>query len=395
MTGETVTNVFVIYGCVSVVATIIMTARQPLIVAYIVTGILVGPLGLGLIVDDEAIDALGAFGILFLLFALGMEMQPRELVRQFRRSLITVAFSSAVFFVIAYAVMDLSGFTTTESVIVGVCMMFSSTIITLKLIPPSTLYRQHLGEVLISILLLQDILAVLALLVIRGFDISGVQLSIVDFAPILFMPLIVVGSFWFSRRVLRHLYARFDLHEYAFLLTIAWCLGVSQLAEFLHLPAEIGAFVAGLSIAIMPIAQKLDESLRPLRDFFLILFFFAIGAGLDTAGVFDSWDSAVRVLLPSALLITLSVVIKPYVFEFAMRRSGEKKPVAANAGVRLAQASEFSLLVVWSAVSSNLISSEVMVIMQLTVLVSFVISSTWVALKFPNPMSLKEELHRE
>ena len=395
MSTETVSNVFVIYGCVSVVATIIIALRQPLIVAYIVTGILVGPLGFGLIQDSQAINALAEFGILFLLFLLGMEMQPRDLVRQFRRSLFTVVVSSLLFFLLGGGIMALFGFSATESVIVGVCMMFSSTIITLKLIPQTTLYRLHLGEVLISILLLQDILAVIALLAIRGMEIGGVQLGIADLLPILYLPVIVAASFIFSERILRHLYTRFDLPEYSFLLTIAWCLGLSQLAEYFHLPAEIGAFIGGLSIAIMPIARELDHSLRPLRDFFLILFFFAIGASLDTAGVFDTWDEALLVLAPSALLVILAVVIKPYVFEYAMRHSGEKRPIAANAGVRLAQGSEFSLLVGWSAFSGNLISVEVMVILQLTVLASFVVSSTWVVLKLANPMSLEVDLHRE
>ena len=128
-----------------------------------------------------------------------------------------------------------------------------------------------------------------------------------------------------------------------------WCLGMSFLAARVGLSEDIGAFVAGVALASSPISLYLAESLKPLRDFFLVMFFFSIGATFNFGYV-------AQVVIPACILSILMLVIKPMLFNFLSLKSGEKKAVAKEVVFRLGQASEFSLLVASIAVSSRLIS---------------------------------------
>ncbi|GIS91392.1 MAG: hypothetical protein CM1200mP20_14330 [Pseudomonadota bacterium] len=145
---------------------------------------------------------------------------------------------------------------------------------------------------MISILLLQDFFAIAALLVLHG--ISGDGLEVDRFVLlVLALPLLLLGGLAGERWLLRPLFHKFDkIGEYVFLLTLGWCLGLAQLAQALGLSYEMGAFIAGVTIANSPIAPYIADSLRPLRDFFLIMFFFALGAGLDFSSMDGSGSGA-------------------------------------------------------------------------------------------------------
>ena len=143
------------------------------------------------------------------------------------------------------------------------------------------------------------------------------------------------------RYVLLPLITRFDrFHEYIFLLAIGWCLGMAEAAVFFGLSEEIGAFIAGITIATSPIAQYIAVNLKPLRDFFLILFFFAVGARFDLALLN-------QVLAPALVLAALVLGLKPVVYRFLLQGVSEKRSLAWDLGFRLGQASEFSLLIAY------------------------------------------------
>lgn len=160
-------------------------------------------------------------------------------------------------------------------------MTFSSTIIGLKLLPTRALHHQHTGEIIISILLLQDLLAIAVLLLLeglggRGSSLKGLGLLIIT------LPMLLGFAYLSSRYVLIPLIRKFDkIREYIFLTAIGWCLCISQVAALLGLSYAIGAFIGGVALATSPIALYIADSLRPLRDFFLVLFFFSLGAGFD------------------------------------------------------------------------------------------------------------------
>ena len=387
--GESVLfSVFLIFTGAALLATLALYARQSLLIAYIVLGVLAGPSGVGLIDDPHLIEEIAHVGIIFLLFLLGLELRPSKLVDLLREATGVTIASTLVFALLGYLVAAAAGFSRSDCLLIGVATTLSSTIISLKLLPTTVLHHRHTGEVIISILLLQDLLAIAALLLLHGLA--------ADQAPwreagllLVALPVLLFGGLAVERWLLRPLFLRFDkVGEYVFLLVLGWCLGIAQLAQSFGLSYEIGAFIAGVALANSPIAPFIADSLRPLRDFFLVMFFFALGAGFNVETVSKVWPGAVALALAV-------VVIKPLTFRTLFRTFGETGILAGEAGVRLGQMSEFSLLLVAVALQTQVMSASAAAFVQLATLVTFVISSSVVVLRYPTPIALSDRLRRD
>ena len=191
------------------------------------------------------------------------------------------------------------------------------------------------------------------------------------------------------RWVIIPLITRFDrFHEYIFLLAIGWCLGLAEAASALGLSAEIGAFIAGITIATSPISQYIAVNLKPLRDFFLVLFFFSVGARFEVALLSD-------VLLPALVLAALALGLKPVVYRFLLKGVSEQRTLAWDIGFRLGQMSEFSLLIAYMAAGSALISQQASSLIQAATIITFVASSYIVVLNYPTPIATSDKLRRD
>ena len=387
--GESVLfSVFLIFTGAALLATVALFARQSLLIAYIAVGVIAGPSVTGLIADPHLISELAHIGIIFLLFLLGLDLSPRKLLGQIQEAVGVTLISSIIFALLGYGVGLAAGLSRVDCLVVGMASTLSSTIIGLKLLPTTVLHHRHTGEVIISILLLQDLLAIGALLLIDTLaagSMPWLQAGL-EFAG---LPLLFAGGLVAERWLLRPLFQRFDkVGEYVFLLSLGWCLGFAQFAQSLGLSYEVGAFIGGITLANSPIAPFIAESLRPLRDFFLVMFFFALGAGFDLAGAASVW--------PSALALAAGVlVIKPVTYRALLRRYGESMVLAGEAGARLGQMSEFSLLLVAVAVQAQTISHQAAHLVQVATLITFVVSSTFVVLRYPSPIALSEHLRRD
>ncbi|KTC78348.1 cation:proton antiporter [Legionella brunensis] len=381
-------TIFLIFAGAAIFSTLVLYTKQSLLVAYILLGAALGPWGLKLVPDVSVVQQVGDIGIVFLLFLLGLHLQPQNLVHMLRKITWIAIISSGLLAIIAYLIGRWFGLGVTESWILGAAMMFSSTIIGLKLLPTTILHHQHTGEVMISILLLQDVIAIVVLILINGAQGGGFSwndLILVGLA----LPALTLLGFVVERYILVKLLARFDrTQEYVFLLSIGWCLGMSFLAQKLGLSEDIGAFVAGVALASSPISLYIAESLKPLRDFFLVMFFFSIGATFNFA-------FAAQVVIPACILAILMLVIKPFLFNILLSRAGEKKLVAREVGLRLGQASEFSLLVASIALSTKLISEVAANLIQATTILTFIVSSYLVVLKYPTPIALSDKMRKD
>jgi len=289
---------------------------------------------------------------------------------------------------IGWAIATLTGFNTSNAVVVGVACMFSSTIIGLKLLPTTVLHHRHTGEVIISVLLFQDLIAIVVLLAFQA--VSSEQNVAFEFAKlVVLLPALIAVAWALKEYVLMKLFFKYDrIQEYVFLLTLAWCLGISELAYFIGFSHETGAFIAGITVATSPISMFISESLKPLRDFFLVLFFFALGAGLKLAELEGIWIPAIG--LGIAMLIA-----KPIIFRFALRKVSETNKLGWETGFRLGQMSEFSLLIMVVAAQSALVNSSTVYFVQLATLVTFIGSSYSVVLRYPTPVAVSERLRRD
>lgn len=387
--GTVFHTIFLIFAGAALFSTVVLYTRQSLLVAYILLGAALGPWGLGLVSDLTAVRQVGDVGIVFLLFLLGLHLQPQNLVHMLKEVTWIAMFSSLLFAVTAYWIGRWFGLPITESWVLGAAMMFSSTIIGLKLLPTTILHHQHTGEVMISVLLMQDLIAIVVLILINGAKDSGGlvwnDLLLVGVA----LPSLILFAFTIEKYVLVRLLARFDrTQEYVFLLSIGWCLSLSVLAEKLGLSEDIGAFVAGVALAASPISLFIAESLKPLRDFFLVLFFFSVGATFN-------FGFAAQVIIPACILSLLMLFLKPLCFQLLFSKAGEKKTVAKEVGLRLGQASEFSLLVASIAFSAHLITDAASNLIQATTILTFIVSSYLVVLKYPTPMSLSDKMRKD
>ncbi|MFT6285483.1 MAG: Kef-type K+ transport system membrane component KefB [Alcanivorax sp.] len=380
---------FLIFTGAAIFASIALYTRQPLIIAYIALGATIGPYGLSMVTDLNLLTDIGHIGIIFLLFLLGLDMQPQALWATLRKSTVVAVFSSALFLLIGFCVAYLFGFAQRDSLIIGAAMMFSSTIIGIKLLPTTVLHHRHIGELMIGLLLLQDLLAITVLMVLMALA-SGKESMGIDLAlSFLSLPLLVVGAWLTVKYVLLPLITKFDrFHEYIFLLAIGWCLGLAETAQALGLSAEIGAFIAGISIATSPISQYIAVNLKPLRDFFLILFFFSVGATFDL-GLLS------QVLVPALVLSACVLGLKPVIYRFLLKGVSEKRTLAWDLGFRLGQASEFSLLIAYFAAGTALISEQASLLIQATTIITLLVSSYIVVLNYPTPIAISDRLRRD
>ncbi|MGS2722573.1 cation:proton antiporter [Porticoccus sp. GXU_MW_L64] len=388
MTETVFQSFFLIFTGAAIIASLALYGRQPLLVVYIVLGALIGPYGMGWVSDIGLLTEISHIGIIFLLFLLGLDMQPQSLLNVFRKVTLITLISSALFAAVGYVIGLAFGFSQLESTIIGLAMMFSSTIIGIKLLPTTILHHRHVGDMMVGMLLVQDFIAIFVLLVLlsgSGGEIDPLQIG----KTLLALPVLVGIAVVTVRFGLVKLFARFDrVSEYVFLLALGWCLGMAELAEVVGLSREIGAFLAGITIATNPISQYIALSLKPLRDFFLILFFVSLGAGFNLGLLSD-------ILLPALVLGGVMLILKPATFRFLLKYQREKRPLAWDLGFRLGQISEFSLLIAYVAFNASLIGTLASHAIQAAAILTFLISSYIVTFNFPNPIAVNERLRRD
>ena len=351
-------------------------------------GVAAGPHGFALINDPETIEQIGHVGIIFLLYLLGLNLLPSKLMTMLRQATLVTVTSSLAFTAIGFHVARAFGIGGVEALLAGAAMSFSSTIIGLKLLPTTALHHRHIGEIMIAILLLQDILAILILVALRGIGASS-DSTLEALRVVVALPLLALVAWAFARYVLHRVIGRFDtIQEFIFLIAIGWCLGVAEAANALGLSREMGAFIAGVALATSPIANFIADSLKPLRDFFLVMFFFALGAAFDLSALSE-------VGIPALALATAMLVAKPLVFRGLLRLGGEEDRLSKEIGVRLGQVSEFGLLIAVLAVQAGAISARTGYLITAATMLTLVASSYWIMLRYPTPIAVDAKLRRD
>ena len=381
---------FLIFAGAAVLATVALFTRQPLLVAYMAVGALLGPHGFAWIPNAEFVSDIGHIGIIFLLFLVGLDLPPAKLRNMLGESIVTALASTAIFFALGFGLLWSFGFGWLESVVAGIACVFSSTIIGIKMLPTTVLHHRHIGEIVISLLLIQDLIAIIALLALAGF--GGDPGNPVPGHPLLVIvafPLIAGGAYLGIRFIVTPLLARFDaFNEFIFLLVIGWCLTIATVSQMAGMSLEVGAIIAGVSLASTPIAQAITETLRPLRDFFLILFFFSVGAAIDPSVL-------AKVIWPALCLGGAMLLVKPGVFRWLLAWQGESRETSWEIGCRLGQASEFSLLVTMVALSGALIGGDAAHVIQGATVLTLVASTYLVVFRYPSPIAVSDKLRRD
>jgi Kef-type K+ transport system membrane component KefB len=373
--------------------------RQPILIAYIAAGLVFGPHSpwpdLRLVTHTEFIDGAGGLGLVLLLFLLGLVLHPSRLLHIFREaSLVTVATSLAFFLLgfgaatgVSLAAPKAFPLTSAEAFYIGCAVAFSSTLLVVKLLPTRRLHESEVGTVAIGILIVQDILAIGILIAMSSeAAVSRGDTSVYWKLP---MGLVLLAAvFPVEQYALRPIMRQVETHpELLLVLSVAWCLLVAEGAARLGFSREIGAFTAGLTLARSPASLYIWEKVAPLRDFFIVLLFFSLGARVDVVAMLPA--------LPLAALLALGLaLVKPYAFGLMLRRAGNAPALAHEAGWRLGQSSEFAFVIGLLALTLGRIGPMAFAVILLATLISFVMSTYLVVLKYPTPLGVSDTLRQ-
>jgi Kef-type K+ transport system membrane component KefB/Trk K+ transport system NAD-binding subunit len=314
--------------------------RQPLIVSFIVVGILVGPAGIGLVGDQEEIELLASVGIALLLFVVGLKLDI-EMVRTVGPVAVAtgvgqVVFTSVIGFLIAVAL----GYAIIPAAYVAVALTFSSTIIIVKLLSDKREIDALHGRIAVGFLIIQDLAVILAMIALTAIGPAGdaAQLggAALDVALAALGFLAAVGAL--TRWVLPAFTAALArVPELLVLFGIAWAVALAAVGEALGLSREVGAFLAGVSLASTEYRDALGTRLVTVRDFLLLFFFIDLGARLDLSLLGAT-------LVPSLVFSVFVLVGNPIIVMAIMGVMGYRRRTGFLAGLTVAQISEFSLI---------------------------------------------------
>ncbi|MEE9323161.1 MAG: cation:proton antiporter [Candidatus Aenigmarchaeota archaeon] len=311
--------------------------KQPLIVAYVLAGLFIGPVGLGLITNTEEIALLSELGIVFLLFSVGLEIDFRRFKHVGFAAFTGGAIQVALTFLLGFTVAMLFGMTNILAVYIGLLLAFSSTMIVAKILTDRDELNTLHGRIMLGILLLQDIIAVIALPFLRNVG----SLFSLEFAGAIvlkgvgiFAIAILLNRFFFPR-VLD--YAA-EKHEILFLTAVANCFFFIGASYVLGFSVAIGGFIAGLSMANFPYNIEIAGEVHALRDFFSIVFFSSLGMQLNFWVIHDMFPLFITLLL---LILLLKPVILTVIYLFL----GYGGRTSGYVGLGMGQASEFMFII--------------------------------------------------
>jgi Kef-type K+ transport system membrane component KefB len=351
------------------VALLMRLLRQPLIIGHIITGLLVGPTVFNIVTESETLTVFSEMGIALLLFLVGLGLNPKVIKEVGKVALLTgvgqVTFTTTFGFLLVTALTDLGA---KEALYIAIGLAFSSTIIILKLLSDKKEQTRLHGKIAIGFLLVQDVLATFALLYVSansngGLNAEDLLLLIIKGA------MIAAGLFLVVSRILPLLHKTIaGSQEMLFLFAIAWGIGISAIFYKAGFSLEVGALVGGVALAQLPYAQEAASRLKPLRDFFIVLFFVVLGSQLDLSNIIT--------VLPLAIVLSAFVLIgNPIIVMTIMGLLGYTKKTGFKTSLAVAQISEFSLVLLLLANKSGQIGPDTLSLMTVVGLITIAISS--------------------
>lgn len=362
---EELTLVIVIAVAVSLV---MRALKQPLMIGHIITGILVGPAVFNIVRSTETIHIFAEFGIALLLFIIGLGLNIR-VIKDIGKVALLASLAQVVFVGGAtYAVATIIGYGHTVSLFIALALSLSSTIIVLKLLSDKKEQSRLYAKVSIGFLIVQDFLATVAVLLVSSS--SNGHITLESFMPIAIKgSLLLVGLIIFRYLILPHLNNLIGKsQEFLFLFSIALALGIATLSKEVGLSLEIGALLAGMTIASMPYATEAASRLKPLRDFFIVLHFVVLGSLLNIDVI---QSSPGRALVFSLIVL----IVNPISILIIMGLMGYTKKTSFKAGLAMTQVGEFSLILLAVANHQGYIDKEVVSLITFVALITIAIST--------------------
>ena len=351
--------------------------KQPLIVGYITAGILVGPYVFNILQAHEEIEFFSRVGIAILLFIVGLMLNP-DVMREVGKTSVVTGVGQVIFTsIVGFFIVRVLGFDTITSLYIAVAITFSSTIIILKLLSDRGDTQKLYGKISIGFLLVQDIIAIMLLLIITILG-ATTTANTLDFSGVVISEIAILFFKGAGAVILLYLIARYVLsaaaafvagyQEVLFIFSLAWGLGISSLFYMLGFSIEVGALAAGVTLAASPFAYEIASRLKPLRDFFIMFFFILLGSGLIIGQISV-------ILLPAVILSVFVLIGNPLIMFILLNLLGYRTRTSFMAGLTVAQISEFSLILVALGYSFGHVTQETVSLVTLVGVITIAVST--------------------
>ncbi len=337
--------------------------KQPLIIGYIVAGIVLSPYFLGVIKDASTISTFSQIGVAILLFMVGLGLNPKVVKDVGKVALVTGIGQIIITTLIAFGAGKLLGFSTLSSIYIGIAISFSSTIIIMKLLSDKGDTETLYGRIAVGFLLVQDLVAIIILMVISstasGDTLSTIALQKLGIGALLLIALAGI-TIYVMPRITKSIAKS---QELLLLFSITWALALASLFSFTGFSIEIGALLAGISLSLSPYKYEMSSKLKPLRDFFLLTFFILIGAQME-------FSNLPSLIVPTIIFSLIILIGNPLIILSLMGWLGYTKRNSFLAGLTVSQISEFSFILVALGVSLGQIESSILSLMALIGLIT-------------------------
>lgn len=366
-------NLFVMLSVIIVVATalagLMRLLKQPIVIGYILAGLILGPFGFGLLRSTEEVSIFSQLGIAILLFIVGLHLSPRE-VRSLGKNVFLIGLLQVLLTAaLGFGLSQVFNFTPVEGIYFGLALSFSSTIVVLKFLADKKDLEKLYGRITIGILLFQDIVAALALVFSSAF--SNGYLGVAPFMLLLIKNLALLLVVALVSYYILPLLSGFFAHssEYLFIFSLAWGFGLASLFGYLGFSIEIGALIAGVALSVTPYSQEISSRLKPLRDFFIVIFFIVLGTQIE----FSQFS---KVIYPLVISLAFVIFVKPLLLTILTQVFRYAPKTSFLAGISLAQTSEFSLILVLLGMNVGHVRGNVLSLVTMIGFIS-IISSTY------------------
>jgi Kef-type K+ transport systems, membrane components len=346
-------SVALLIGAATFLGILSQKTGQPKIIAYIIAGISLGPVGLDLVKQGEMISLFSELGLVFLLFLIGLEIDIEEIQEVLKSTVGIAVIQMALTFAAGTLTAILVGFTGTTAYIIGAAVMFSSTALVVKVLTERDEETTLPGRLDVGVLLVQDV-AVVVILAFFTVNFSTPAQAALKLAEIFLMISIVAAiSFGSSKYFFSKVMKSISGNRLAFFTHgIAWAFLFISLADYLNLSLEIGAFIAGIGLAQIPYSRELQEDIRPLTDLFMAIFFMNFGISI-------SGSSLQQYFIPAVIASILLIVFKFLIFFLTIDRFKFTPKTSFTASVNMTQVSEFGLILTSLAITQGFVQSEI------------------------------------
>lgn len=367
------TDFALIIGVAVLLSYIARLTGQPILIAYLLTGLLVGPVFLGVVIETDLIDLMAELGLGFLLFLIGLRMQIDEIQEILRPILNLTILGTVLQTLFGLLIAVLFGFSPTEILVIGLASVFGATPIIVKLLADNDQIDTLPGRIDVGVLVVQNIYLVLLLALFGAGSLDsplGIAISILT----VFALVGAIGAFAYlaARYILPDLIQSVaDNDEVFFVVGIAWAFLFIVGAEELGLSIEMGAFLAGISLAQVPQSAQLAEQVQPITDFFMMVFFTSIGLQLEAEQLLAFW---VEALIASGVLMGANFAG----FALLIYREGFSPETSFIGSLNMVQLSEFSLVLGSLAVAQGFVGTEVLGYLSLLAIVTMSVSTYFI-----------------